>query len=60
MLQERYESALEDYCTSIKLNPRHCRAHFNRAYVYDKLDRHDEAIADYDTAIGLVRSMHLE
>jgi Flp pilus assembly protein TadD len=36
-----------------KLNPKHCRAYYNRAYTLDHLDRLEEAIADYNTAVKL-------
>lgn len=52
-LQGRFEEALEDYSAAIKLNPRHCRAFYNRAFSNDRLRRYDAAVADYTRALEI-------
>lgn len=53
ILQGRFEEALQDYSAAIKLNPRHCRAFYNRAFSNDRLRRYDDAVADYTRALEI-------
>ena len=53
VLQGRFEEALQDYSAAIRLNPRHCRAFYNRAFSNDRLRRYDDAVADYTRALEI-------
>ena len=46
-------TALQDYSAAIQLNPRHCRAFYNRAFSNDRLRRYDAAVADYTRALEI-------
>ena len=52
-VQGRFEEALRDYSAAIQLNPRHCRAFYNRAFSNDRLRRYDAAVADYTRALDI-------
>ena len=43
----RYQEAIADYTTAIKINPDDADAYVNRGAAYDDLGRYQEAIADY-------------
>lgn len=43
-LQGMLESAIADYSRALALNPRHSRAHYNRGFCYDGLNRVSEAL----------------
>lgn len=51
--QGRFEEALKDYTAAIQLNPRHCRAFYNRAFSNDRLRRYDAAVSDYTRALDI-------
>lgn len=51
--QGRFEEALKDYTAAIQLNPRHCRAFYNRAFSNDRLRRYDAAVSDYTRALEI-------
>ena len=53
MFQGRFEEALKDYTAAIQLNPRHCRAFYNRAFSNDRLRRYDAAVSDYTRALDI-------
>lgn len=53
MFQGRFEEALKDYTAAIQLNPRHCRAFYNRAFSNDRLRRYDAAVSDYTRALEI-------
>ena len=44
---------MADYSRALELNPRHCRAYYNRAFSYDRLQRYKDAVADYTSALDL-------
>lgn len=52
-LQGCFEAAIEDYTQAIGLNPRHCRAYYNRAFSHDRLGQYEEAVADYSRALRI-------
>ncbi len=52
-MQGRFEEAIEDYTKAVALNPRHCRAFYNRAFSYDRLQQFEAAIADYSRALEI-------
>ncbi len=52
-VQGRFEEAIEDYTRAVALNPRHCRAFYNRAFSYDRLQQFEAAIADYSRALEI-------
>ena len=52
-VQGQFEEALQDYSAAIQLNPRHCRAFYNRAFSNDRLRRYDAAVADYTRALEI-------
>lgn len=51
--QGKFEEALKDYTAAIQLNPRHCRAFYNRAFSNDRLRRYDAAVSDYTRALEI-------
>lgn len=53
LLQGRFEEAIQDYTRAVALNPRHCRAFYNRAFSYDRLQQFEAAIADYSRALEI-------
>ncbi len=46
-----FDSAMTDYSLAIKLNPNYAEAFGNRGNLHRKFNRHDQAIADYDSAL---------
>lgn len=50
---ERYEEAIEDYNTSLKLNPSYARAYNNRSASKIKLGEYKKAIEDCNVALSL-------
>ena len=42
--QGMLEAAVADYSTALTLNPQHSRAHFNRGFCFDGLNRVEEAL----------------
>ena len=50
---DRFDEAIDDYTTVIRLTPDNIRAYNNRAYSFAKLDRFLEAIDDYSVVISL-------
>lgn len=53
ILTGNYDRALDDLSQALRLNPKYQLAFVNRAYVYEKQNRTDQAIADYRTTIQL-------
>lgn len=51
--KERYDAALADYNTSIRLDPSHAKAHLNRGSIHHEKGRGRCAIADYERASKL-------
>lgn len=49
----KFEEALTDYNTAVKLDPSNTIALLNRALTYEKLERYTEAIKDLDKTIQL-------
>lgn len=49
--QGRLQNALDDYNEAIRLRPNYPDAYGNRAYLLDLLGVHDQAIADWETAL---------
>ena len=52
-MQGHFEAAIADYTTAIRLNPTHCRAYYNRAFSYDRIQQYGAAIADYTKALEI-------
>ena len=51
--QEIWDSAIAEYSTAIRLNPRYADAYFRRGDAYDEKRDYDRAIVDYTEAIRL-------
>eukprot|EP00796_Vickermania_ingenoplastis_P006043 gene6043-4344_t len=47
------EDAIKMFSKVIELDDSHCRAHFNRGYCNDKMNRFQEAVTDYQRAMEL-------
>ena len=47
------ESALSDFSTVLKLEPRNVSALYNRGCIYDQLEQYEAALADYSKALEL-------
>ena len=52
-MQGHFEAAISDYTQALRIDPSHTRTLYNRASCYEKLQRLEEALADYSTAITL-------
>lgn len=52
-MQGHFEAAISDYTRALRIDPSHTRTLYNRASCYEKLQRLEEALADYSTAITL-------
>ena len=52
-MKEEYESAISDYDTALKLDPKHSLAYANRGAAWEELDEPERALADYNEAIRL-------
>ena len=52
-LQEKYEAAIEDSSKAIELHPVYLKAINRRAELYEKTDKLDEALADYQRVVEL-------
>ena len=50
--QRNYELAIADATEAIRLNPKEGYYYFIRAAVYQRLDKYDEALADYANAMA--------
>lgn len=51
--QEKFNEALSDYSSALKLNKRFTDAYFNRAVLYQQIKQTDKAIKDYGRVIKL-------
>ena len=49
----KYNTAISDYTTAIRLDPDDAVAYINRAVAYGNLGEYNTAISDYTTAIRL-------
>ncbi|CAN2391341.1 tetratricopeptide repeat [Pristimantis euphronides] len=56
--QDKLESALTDCTKAIELNPDYIRALLRRAELYEKTDKLDEALADYQSVLEKDFSCH--
>ncbi len=52
-MQGHFEAAIADYTQALRIDPSHTRTLYNRASCYEKLQRLDEALTDYSTAITM-------
>ena len=50
---DKYEDAIKDCDTAIKINSKNADYYFARAFLYEKLERYKEAIKDYRQGIKL-------
>ena len=55
---EKYQQAIEDYTSAIKLKPDFFEAYRMRGNIYDKLGNHQQALADYAKHDELVKESH--
>jgi tetratricopeptide (TPR) repeat protein len=51
--RNQYKNAIEDYTTSIGVEPNFAEAYYNRANAFAKIGQYAKAIADYDSVIRL-------
>lgn len=51
--KEEYDKAIEDYTTSIKINPNDANIYYNRGNAWYGAKDNDKAIKDYTTAIKI-------
>ena len=58
MLQEEFEEAIRDCSKAIDLNPEYMRALMRRAELYEKTEKLDEALTDYQKILELDPSQH--
>ena len=49
----KYEKAITDYDTAIRLKPQHAEAYYNRGLAKANLGQYEAAIADFDAALDL-------
>ena len=49
----KFEEAILDYSSALKLNNKYYQAFYNRGYAENKLKRYENAIKDFTKAIGL-------
>ncbi len=52
-MQGHFEAAIADYTQALRIEPSHTRTLYNRASCYEKLQRLEEALRDYSTAITM-------
>ncbi len=52
-LENRFDEALVVLDQALQRSPKLCNAHFNRALVFQALDRLDAALASYEEVVGL-------
>ena len=50
---QRYHAAIDEYGEAILQDPSHFRAHFDRAFSFDKIGLADRALEDYSLAIQI-------
>ena len=58
MLQEEFEEAIRDCSKAIDLNPEYMRALMRRAELYERTEKLDEALTDYQKILELDPSQH--
>ena len=50
---KEYKKAVEDFDTTIKMNPKYAMAYASRGQVYEEMKQYDKSIEDYKTAARL-------
>ena len=57
-MQERLEPAIEDSTKAIELHPVYVKALLRRAELYEKTEKLDEALVDYQKLVELDPGLH--
>jgi tetratricopeptide (TPR) repeat protein len=54
--QEKYDQAIDDCTKALELNPSYLKVLVRRAELYEKKDKLDEALVDYQKAYDMDRT----